>query len=355
MKKSITGNKYVLVIGGAGYIGTHVVEQLLIRNYRVRIFDQFVFGLHDISDLLNNPNLDIVRGDISRLNELIKAFKDIQTVVHLAGLVGDPACAIDKEFTIHTNIASTSIIKDVSKTFSISRFIFASSCSVYGSSEKKVNETSKLNPVSLYAKTKIDSENQLLNDHDRNFHPVILRFATAFGHSRRPRFDLITNYFSAQAYNEGIVTVTGSKQWRPFIHARDLALAIVKTIEAPENIVNRQIINVGDERLNATIGDLAQKVITVIPITKNGTKTKIITKIDTGDKRNYFVSFEKIKRVLGFKSTISIEDGIREIYNNFKNGIYPRSFRDPRYINSEMTKLLREEYKSLSKVAKLSK
>lgn len=212
--------KRILVAGGGGYIGTHVVEQLLKKNYKVRILDAFIFGKGILGDLEKDKNLEVVQSEIGDLYKLSLALKDVDGIIHLAGLVGDPACAIDKEFTIHMNVVSTKIIKELSKAFNVKKFIFASSCSVYGASDDIVDESSKLNPVSLYAKTKIDSEVELLNDSNTNFHPIILRLATVFGHSRRPRFDLVTNFFTAQGYNDGTITVTGSNQWRPFIHVR---------------------------------------------------------------------------------------------------------------------------------------
>lgn len=204
IKSDISNSKGpILVIGGGGYIGTHVVEQLLESGYSVRILDRFVFGKKVISDLLKNKNLEIIEGDISDLVALSRALQGVSAVVHLAGLVGDPACAVDENMTLHINIASTRVVKEMSKAFKVPHFIFASSCSVYGASDEVMNEGSSLNPVSLYAKTKIDSEQEILNDKTADFNPTILRFATVFGHSRRPRFDLVTNLFTAQAYNEG--------------------------------------------------------------------------------------------------------------------------------------------------------
>lgn len=338
--------KRVLVTGGGGYIGTHVVEQLLEKNYKVRILDAFVYGRDILGDLENNRNLEVVKSEISDLYNLTRALRDVDEVVHLAGLVGDPACLVDKEFTTQMNVVATRTIKGLSKSFGIKKFIFASSCSVYGASNNVLDETSKLNPVSLYAKTKIDSETELLTDNDGDFHPVILRFATVFGHSRRPRFDLVANFFTAQAYNDKTITVTGSKQWRPFIHVSDVAKAVVRTVEAPPKLVDKQIFNVGDDELNNTIGNLAKIVAQTVKRDKKGRGIKITVDDSKKDIRNYKVSFNKIRRNLNYKAKVGLKDGIYEIYRNFEKGVYEKPYRDPMYVNLEMTKLMQTEFRA---------
>lgn len=351
-KKFVSKEKYravagpILVIGGGGYIGTHVVEKLLESGYKVRILDRFVFGKKVISDLLRNKKLEIVEGDVSDLVALSRALQGAQSVVHLAGLVGDPACAVDEHMTLHINIASTRVIKEMTKAFKVPHFIFASSCSVYGASDNVMNEESSLNPVSLYARTKIDSEKEILNDTTVGFNPTILRFATVFGHSRRPRFDLVANLFTAQAFNEGKITVTGRGQWRPFIHASDIARAIVSVLSVPVEKVHRQIFNVGDENLNITIDGLAELVAQIVRKNKSGKKVEIDIRDDVTDRRNYRVSFDKILKTLGFRATNSLEDGVREIHEKFKKGSYENHYQHRIYINVEMTRLLQEEFYS---------
>jgi nucleoside-diphosphate-sugar epimerase len=260
------------------------------------------------------------------------------SVVHLAGLVGDPACAVSPEFTRQSNIISTRLAKEVAEGLGIRRFVFASSCSVYGLSEQEVKEGDSLNPVSLYATTKIDSEKELLQSVRDEFIVTILRFATVFGHSQRPRFDLVGNLFAAQAWNHGEITVIGPDQWRPFIHVTDLARAIVLVLQSPSRRVQNQIFNVGDERLNLTILDLAKAVQKVcLQIGKN---VKINIKSEgANDRRNYRVSFKKIKNRLKYSAETGVEDGIIEILQNFKKGIY-KNYQDPLYSNLLTTKTL---------------
>ena len=165
----------------------------------------------------------------------------------------------------------------------------------------EVSETGALNPVSLYAQTKIDSENELLLAGRDDFFVTVLRFATVFGHSRRPRFDLVANFFTAQALEEGVITVTGPTQWRPFIHVRDIARAIVTTLEADPVVIQNQIYNVGDQRLNLTILQLAQSVKAIVSQFRS---VNISIREDSEDKRSYAVSFEKIHNDLGLRPAL---------------------------------------------------
>lgn len=332
--------KTILITGGGGYIGTHITERLLQEGYFVRIFDQFIFGENVVADLKKKKNLEIIKGEIGEWQKLRESLNGVDGVIHLAGLVGDPACIVNKDLTTQMNIVSTRIVKDLSKDAKVSRFIFSSSCSVYGASDQLMNEESGLNALSLYAQTKIDSEKEILNDKSKSFHPVILRFATVFGDSRRPRFDLVANLFVAQAYNDGVINVTGSTQWRPFIHPQDIAKAVVKIINMPEKAIDRQVINVGDDKLNITIGELAYLVERMVKKNKKGNKVQVRIKDDLNDKRNYKVSFKKIKKLLKFEATISLQAGLQEIYENFKKGKYKENYQDPLYINVEMIRLL---------------
>lgn len=336
----------VLVVGGGGYIGSHVVEQLLNDGFLVRVFDAFHYGKEVLGDLQKNSNLELVEGDISDIYKLTLAMQGVGSVIHLAGIVGDPACAVDPELTRHVNIISTRILKESAKAMGVRRFIFASSCSVYGSAKEEVNETSTLNPVSLYARTKIDTERELLSDTHDAFHPIILRFSTVFGHSRKPRFDLVANLFVAQAYEDGEVNLLGKNQWRPFVHVSDVARAIVLALKAPEARVSRQIFNVGDDNLNLTIGDLAYLAAKVVGKSKRGKKVIVNEKSNISDERNYKVSFEKIRKVLGFKAHTTIEMGMVELYECFKNKTYRKNYLDPYYSNLESAKELKSSFHS---------
>ena len=333
--KTVNSKGHVLVVGGAGYIGTHVIDLLLASNYKVKTLDRFMYDRTAIADFLKNPNFELIEGDATDISKLVSAMDGAYGVIHLAGLVGDPACAVDPEYTRHTNVITTRMVKDVAMSAGVERFIFASSCSVYGASDKVVNETSKLNPVSLYATTKVDSEEELLGATHDNFHVTILRFATVFGHSRRPRFDLVANLFAAQAFTDHKIKIIGPDQWRPFVHCRDLALAIVTTLGAPASKVRSQIFNVGDNNLNMTIGQLGEQVKNIAVARGIATELDIIE--NATDLRNYRVSFNKIKNTLGFTCSYDINKGLNEIFDHFESGKYG-SYKDKSYSNLEMTR-----------------
>ena len=146
----------VLVVGGGGYIGTHVVEQLLAEGWRVRVLDRLLFGKAPLQDFFGNPRFELVEGDATDILKLIEAMQGASAVVHLAGLVGDPACAVDGRFTRHANVFATRLVKKAARSLGVRRLVFASSCSVYGINPAEVNETSEVNPVSLYARTKVE-------------------------------------------------------------------------------------------------------------------------------------------------------------------------------------------------------
>lgn len=330
----------VLVVGGAGYIGTFVVEQLLASGYPVRVLDRLFYGKESLKEFIVDPRFEVIEGDVTDIGRLVEAVRGTSSVVHLAGLVGDPACAIDERTTAQCNIIATRMLREVTHSFGVSRFIFASSCSVYGSSDEIVDENSTLNPVSLYARTKIESEQELLQVIPDGYTLTVLRFATVFGHSRRPRFDLVANLFVAQAFHNGVITVHGGDQWRPFVHVSDLARAIVTVLKARRSVVQGQIFNVGDERLNVTVADLAHIVQKVV---SEDRKVEVELHNDSPDKRNYRVSFKKIQQELGFKTAISLEEGVREIYENFKANRYG-NFKDKRYSNFETTKEVVNEF-----------
>ena len=323
----------VLVIGGAGYIGSHAVDLLLRAGKQVRILDRLMYGREPIQEFLGNPNFDLVEGDGTDIAKLTQAMKGASAVVHLAGLVGDPACAVDTDFTRHTNIIATRMAKEVAHSMGIQRFVFASSCSVYGVSDAEVCETDQLNPVSLYAQTKIDSERELLASQRDDFFVTILRFATVFGHSRRPRFDLVGNLFTAQAMTDGLITVIGPDQWRPFVHVRDLARAIVLVLESEPGLVQSQVFNVGDKRLNMTIQQLAERIQAVCSRYRN---VSISVSDNPQDLRNYAVSFNKIQSMLGFHVETLMEEGIEEMAAAMHEGKY-RHYRDQVYSNFAMT------------------
>jgi nucleoside-diphosphate-sugar epimerase len=339
----------VLVIGGAGYIGSHTVDLLLHHGFSVRVLDRLMYGQQSLSPFAGRRDFELIEGDATDITKLTLAMKGASAVVHLAGLVGDPACAVDEQFTRHTNIVATRMAKDVAQSLGIHRFVFASSCSVYGMSDKEVSETGELHPVSMYAQTKIDSENELLYSGRDDFFVTVLRFATVFGHSPRPRFDLVGNLFTAQAMTDGLITVIGPQQWRPFIHVRDLARAIVLVLKETPAIVQNQIFNVGDKRLNMTILQLAEAVQTVCSRHRD---VEISVSDNVQDRRNYAVSFDKIRSLLGYQAATTLEAGIEEMVDHFQSGQY-QHYREQIYSNVAMTKKALDQFHDPAEVSHL--
>jgi nucleoside-diphosphate-sugar epimerase len=339
----------VLVIGGAGYIGSSTVELLLKQGFRVRVLDRLMYGRDSLAEFAHHPFFELIEGDVTDIAKLTFAARNASAVVHLAGLVGDPACALDAQFTRHANVVATRMAKDVAVSLGVPRFIFASSCSVYGVSDREVGETDRLNPVSLYAQTKIDSEEELLWNLPDRFFVTILRFATVFGHSRRPRFDLVANFFAARALADGVIPVLGPQQRRPFIHVKDLARAIVAALRADPYTMQSQIFNVGDRRLNMSIMELAQAVQRVVQPYR---AVEITVNANPGDLRSYAVSFEKIRHELGFEASTLMEEGLTEIVANLRAGRY-RDYRDPTYSNVLTTSKALADFYSPDEMARL--
>ncbi len=316
----------VLVTGGAGYVGSHLCRHLLKVGYRVVVLDKLLFGDSGIKDLYRNKNFKLIVGDIGNINTLIKAMQDVDSVVHLAGVVGDPACALDPIRTMEENHFATKALIDLCQHYRVSRFLFSSSCSVYGTSTSRSGERSPLRPVSLYAKSKLYSERELLSAAGPNFHPIILRFGTLYGYSGRMRFDLVVNGMTAHAFFNKHITVDGGSQWRPLVHVDDAARALLAALKAPLEKVSGEIFNVGDNSENYRIVEIAEKVQKHLPGTRithlNGVK----------DRRDYHVSFKKIRDVIGFRTRHSLSDSIREIVRMMRKGHF-KDWRHRKYSN----------------------
>ena len=327
-KPAIRAIRNVTVIGGAGYVGSVLVRKLLERGYRVTVLDAFLYGDESIRDLRSDVNFQCLTGDIRDVEAVVRALQYADAVVHLGGLVGDPACTVDEQYTLETNLVATRMIAETSRAFGVERFIFASTCSVYGASNEILNERSRLNPVSIYARSKIGSERVLLNLKDNAFAPTILRFATIYGISPRPRFDLVVNLLAAKAVCEKSITTFGGDQWRPFVHVQDVADAIVKCLEGRVHAVRGETFNVGSDDQNYTICQLADLIRDLIP------GSEVIHKPQDTDLRNYRVSFAKIRRHLGYVPRHTVAEGVLEIKAAVESGRI-RNYLDARYSNFE--------------------
>lgn len=318
--------KSVLVIGGAGYIGSALLPKLLERKYQVRLLDLLLYGEEPIADYLEHPNLEVIQADFRQIDTVVQAMQGIDAVVHLGAIVGDPACALDEELTIEVNLMATKMVAEVAKGSGVRRFIFASTCSVYGASNEMLDERSQFNPVSLYARSKIASEAVLRKMASPEFSPTSLRFGTIYGLSGRTRFDLVINLLTAKAIVDGKITVFGGDQWRPFVHVDDAALSVFKVLEAPLDVVHNEAFNVGSNAQNHTILEVAQMIHDHIP-----TAEMVSMGADT-DRRNYRVDFSKIHNALGYEPQWTIDAGIRQVQEAIESGKV-QNYRDAQYSN----------------------
>ena len=257
----------VLVIGGAGYIGSVLSPKLVDSSFDVRILDSGFFGLSGIEGLLNN-SVSLFHGDLRNDEFLDKSLNNVDCVVHLAAIVGEPLCKKNSEAARQINLESTQKIVDLSRKNHVKRLIFASTCSNYGTSTKIVNENSELKSLSLYSETKVSSESIILNNNDEKMSTTVLRFATAFGLSPRMRFDLLLQEFIRDAYIENKIVLYGPESWRPLVHVKDISDACIKVIQAENNKISGEIFNVGGNEGNFTKIDLAKLVQQHLPQTE---------------------------------------------------------------------------------------
>src|SRR5438876_3350436 len=257
--------EHILVVGGAGYLGSALVPMLLEQGYRVRVLDSLLFGRASLEPVEKDPNFELLVGDVRDIQAVVQAVKGCDAVIHLAAIVGDPACEENRHLATEINRAATSMLIDVGRGYGIQRFLFASTCSVYGASDYLMDEHAQVGPISLYAQTKVDSERLLLNAKCAVFHPTILRLATLFGMSPRPRFDLVVNLLTARAIRMGKITIFNGEQWRPFMNVYDAARAFVVCLEANLDVVSGEIFNAGSYGLNHRLSEIAESISKIIP------------------------------------------------------------------------------------------
>jgi len=299
----------VAVTGGAGYIGSTLCRDLLLTGkYRIRIIDSLIYGGAAIKNLINHPDIELIKIDIRKSDELLGYIKDCRHIIHLAALVGDKLCDKNPVSAVEINYKSTTRLIDNALRCGVEKFIFASTSSNYGIMDCSMtaDEKSDLNPVSLYAETKVDAEKYLMKCTEKKFCPVLLRFASAFGISGRTRFDLSVNSFTYEALRDNKIIVFASNTWRPYIHVSDMCRAIIAALEKEELSVKNEVFNVGSNSMNF------QKIYIARAIQKILTDVKVDF-IEKKDDRSYKLDFSKIKKVMNYDNTRSLEAGIIEL------------------------------------------
>lgn len=326
----------ILITGGAGYLGCWLVHDLLSQGHSVRIFDRLCFGKPTEADWLSHPQCELITGDIRYWQQHPNLFEHIDVVIHLAGLANDPSCALCPITAHEVNVESAVEFARQASQRGVTRFIFASTCAVYGKGIGEwLDEDSPINPLSIFTQTKSEAEKRILALAHQQFSPVVLRFSTLFGYSPRMRFDVAINQMSAMAKLQGKIEVRGGgNQWRPFLHVRDASQAICKVVHAESQLIHGQIFNVGSNELNKRIIDLAQEIAQYIP------NVYIDMVRDDEDLRNFRVQFNKFCSTFQFKPLHDIPTGVHEILQWLDSHPSENPFDEP-FINVYRMKKLK--------------
>ena len=330
-------DRHVLITGGAGYIGSLLTSELLRANYRVTVLDSLLFGGESLVPFLHHPNFQFVKADVTEPRAIKDAVKDgwqkPDAIVHLAAIVGFPACqAVGRQVAWRYNVDATKSVFGQAVDLGVERFVFASTYSNYGLSEDgaPVTEESPLNPQSLYAETKIAAEEFLLSQKESSCAPLLFRFTTLYGISPRTRFDLIVNQFVLEAFTKRELIIYQRGYSRSFVHIRDAVRGVIMGLEAERSKVRGEIFNLGTENGNYSKDDIVRLILKRMPETVVEYKDLTFG----GDMRDITVSFAKVKRILGFETTLDVDDGIRELLFALKTGII-RNPTDERYRNAQ--------------------
>lgn len=311
----------ILVAGGQGYIGSVLVQELSRRHYPVIVVDSGLMSTIRVG----GDDITYVEGDVRDVSEWAGLLRDVTAVVDLAAVVGDPACDLDHDLAWDTNYLGTVHLAEACRRYHVGRFVFASTCSNYGLCvDGEADIQSALFPQSVYAMTKIHAEHHLLSARQGSLTPCILRFATVYGLSPRMRFDLAVNVMTARAALTGHIPVNDGNQWRPFLHVRDAAAAIVRALEVPASPDLPEIFNCGSSGENYRMRDVGDLISEEVP------GAAVTTTQQLGDSRDYRVNFDPIRKHLDFFNRFAVRDGVREIRDAIGSGLF-HDFDDEQY------------------------
>jgi nucleoside-diphosphate-sugar epimerase len=319
----------VVVTGGSGYIGTPLCMLLARSGRKVRALDSLMHSQHAVAQELRAAGVDVIEGDVRDAQAREHALTGATAVVHLAAIVGDPACARDPQLAREVNVEATFALVGDAERLGVERFVFASTCSNYGrmaDPATPIDETGTLAPVSLYAEQKVELERFLLENDHGTLSPTSLRFATIYGVAPRMRFDLTVNEFTRDLWAERRLEVFGEQFWRPYVHVRDAGRAVATVLSTPRETVVGEVFNVGRSGENYRKLDLVQEI-------RKHTDSGEVTYVHRDeDPRDYKVSFDKIRAVLGFETQMTVPTGIGEVLDALASGQFPDPF-DGRYRN----------------------
>jgi nucleoside-diphosphate-sugar epimerase len=332
----MSDKKHILITGGAGYIGSLLTSELLRAGNYVSVVDNLLYGGEALLAFLSHPDFHFAKADVTEPSSirqvLTRGWPRPDAVVHMAGIVGFPACqAIGKQAAWRHNVEAVKRVHEQVSELGSERFVFASTYSNYGPpvNDKPLSEDAPLTPQSLYAETKLAAEEYLLAQKDSVAAPLIFRLTTPYGIAPRTRFDLLVNQFVLDAYTRRELIIYQRGYLRSFIHVRDVVRGIILGLNAPEKVVRGQIYNLGTEDGNYTKDEIVGLVIKRLPET-------VVTYKDLtfgGDISDIKISFEKIRNALGFNSEMTLDDGVREVIHTLRTGII-RNPQDEKYTNA---------------------
>jgi nucleoside-diphosphate-sugar epimerase len=318
-----------LVTGGCGYIGALVVEELAATGRRVRVLDRLLHGQDDVAAAQEAAGVEVIRGDVRDAGVRGAALAGVHELVHLAAIVGDPACKRDPELSDTVNVQATRGLVADAEASGTARLVFASTCSNYGrmaDPRVPIAEDGALAPVSLYAEQKVAMERLLLDRDGAAPLATCLRFATVYGVAPRMRFDLTVNEFTRELWGDQELDVFGEQFWRPYIHVRDAARAVRTVLDAPAERVAGRVFNAGRS------GENYRKLDLVEAITAQLGRGRVRFVHRDEDPRDYKVAFDRIRGELGFETTRSVPDGIAEVAAALDRGAFGDPYA-PRYRN----------------------
>jgi len=323
----------ILVTGGAGYVGSTIVNDLAEKGHNVKAFDSLVFFKEKTYDIFKNDSIEFIYGDIRDCDLLGSSLKDVDCVIHLAAITG-PLCDRVPLVTQQINDMASSQFIEICKMKKVKRFFFASTCSNYGSNLKIVNENTPLMALSLYSKTKVKTESLVLETNNKNFETCVLRLATVFGISPIMRFDLLLQELIMEAFLNKKIKIFGPSYWRPLIHVKDVSKAFLSAVYSPSELISGEVFNVGSTKQNFTKLELAKM------IQRYMSDIEIEVQEFKKDPRNYQVSFDKITNYLGFRTEHTIHDGISEMIHGLNDKTIDLTTTDFSFRSSMVDKVL---------------